>query len=604
MGILQGRLSAVASDLYWPSLQDGFFVPLDDVPELLHMPGGRVSKGHNPSLALADLLYIYTSKREGLRFRFVEVKFRRHLQTARSADALEMIERQVESSWESFESLFGPGAGPLERVTMRLRLARILRFYLHKSRRHGLGDDAFERLSGEVEKLAHDAANYVFPDFTDTHKPHLGYVLCPEYQGASPARLGHGGQSEIFLFGAGRANSPVAFAASTPDEGVLSESNSEESLQEPASQTTLGLVVSSPVVDPNIAKTEETEAVADHVDVLLGSQLSNDDPVIWRVSTKSNPHLMVVGLPGMGKTTALIQICKQLTTAGVAPIVFSYHEDIDQKLGDSIEGGVRAVRFNGLGFNPLQVSGDDGLAYMDNVSMLRDIFAAIFPDLGDVQLGRLREALKQSYLDRGWSATSRGDIPQFRAFYDLLKSEAKPDKGLLLRLDELADYGFFDGASDSFTLLDDVKPALIQIHATQNEFLQRAFASFVLHNIYQSMFKRGVQPNITHAIVFDEAHRASRLKLIPTMAKECRKYGLALVVASQEVKDFDDSLFTAIASYLALRTSEADAKKMAKIIAPSDKLALFTDRVKQTEKYRGWFHAEGLRAPVLAKLLG
>lgn len=70
-----------------------------------------------------------------------------------------------------------------------------------------------------------------------------------------------------------------------------------------------------------------------------------------------------------------------------------------------------------------------------------------------------------------------------------------------------------------------------------------------------------------------------------------------------EVKDFDDSIFTAIASYLALRTSETDARKMAKIFAPSDKVALFTDRIKQTEKYRAWFSSEGLREPQQVRLL-
>ena len=88
------------------------------------------------------------------------------------------------------------------------------------------------------------------------------------------------------------------------------------------------------------------------------------------------------------------------------------------------------------------------------------------------------------------------------------------------------------------------------------------------------MFRRGPQQCITHAIIFDEAHRAAKLKLIPTMAKECRKYGLAFLVASQEVKDFDGSLFTAVANYLALRVNEADAKLMAKIFASSDKVTL------------------------------
>jgi len=111
----------------------------------------------------------------------------------------------------------------------------------------------------------------------------------------------------------------------------------------------------------------------------------------------------------------------------------------------------------------------------------------------------------------------------------------------------LDDYGLFAAVPGigAPTLFDQTRPALIQIHGTQNDYLQRAFATFVLYNLYQGMFRRGVQQRITHAVIFDEAHRAARLKLLATMVKECRKYGIAFVVASQEAKDFDPSLFTA-----------------------------------------------------------
>jgi hypothetical protein len=341
---------------------------------------------------------------------------------------------------------------------------------------------------------------------------------------------------------------------------------------------------------------------ANRAEIVLGEQLVNEEKVIWRVSTQGNPHLLIVGLPGMGKTTCLIQLCRQLVDAGIAPIVFSYHEDIDEKLGALLPRRLKAVNYAGLGFNPLQVVGLSPLAYMDNVAMLRDIFATIFPDLGDVQLGRIREALKQSYTDLGWSNTGSGTIPPFNAFFDILRTDAKPDRGVMLRLNELSDYGFFAATSGSASLLDTDDAAIVKIHGTQNELLQRAFASFVLHNLYQAMFRRGPQNRITHAIVFDEAHRAAKLKLIATMAKECRKFGLALVVASQEVKDFDDSMFTAVASYLALRVNESDAKKMARVMAPSDKIALYADRIKQTEKYRAWYLTEGMKVPVSTKL--
>ena len=84
----------------------------------------------------------------------------------------------------------------------------------------------------------------------------------------------------------------------------------------------------------------------------------------------------------------------------------------------------------------------------------------------------------------------------------------------------------------------------------------------VFYGLYKDMFRRGIQQSITHAVVFDEAHRAARLRLIPTMAKECRKYGISLVLASQEAKDFNVSLFSAIANYLVLRLNEGDAKAL------------------------------------------
>jgi DNA phosphorothioation-dependent restriction protein DptH len=94
-------------------------------------------------------------------------------------------------------------------------------------------------------------------------------------------------------------------------------------------------------------------------------------------------------------------------------------------------------------------------------------------------------------------------------------------------------------------------------------------------------------------VVFDEAHRASRLKLLPTMAKECRKYGLALIVASQEARDFDSSLYAAIASYLALRVTENDARVIAKLVSVSATEARVIDRLKQLPKFHGLYFTEG-----------
>ena len=77
------------------------------------------------------------------------------------------------------------------------------------------------------------------------------------------------------------------------------------------------------------------------------------------------------------------------------------------------------------------------------------------------------------------------------------------------------------------------------------------------------------------------------------MAKESRKYGITLILASQEARDFDTSLFSAIASYLALHVTENDAKTIAKMVVSSDIAKRVIDRLKQLNKYTALFFSEG-----------
>jgi hypothetical protein len=239
---------------------------------------------------------------------------------------------------------------------------------------------------------------------------------------------------------------------------------------------------------------------------------------------------------------------------------------------------------------------------LDVAGAIRDIFSAIFPELGDLQGERIRQALKQSFVETGWDNPNREQLkePDFRRFYEILKSTPKPDRGLqtlVARLQELSDYGFFDVGEQRGNLWDSEEIEVIRVHTTQNEILQRAFASLVFYSLYKEMFRRGPQTRLTHAIIFDEAHRASRLKLIPTMAKECRKYGIALILASQEARDFHVSLYSAIANYLVLRLTDVDAKALARNVSSSDQERSIVDRLKQIDRFRALYFCEGKKKP-------
>ena len=71
-------------------------------------------------------------------------------------------------------------------------------------------------------------------------------------------------------------------------------------------------------------------------------------------------------------------------------------------------GRVRFVDFQGLGFNPLHIiNRESRMAYLDVAGSLRDIFVAIFPELGDLQSERIRKSIKDSFTEAGWDNQSR-----------------------------------------------------------------------------------------------------------------------------------------------------------------------------------------------------
>ncbi|MBM3302321.1 MAG: ATP-binding protein, partial [Deltaproteobacteria bacterium] len=343
--------------------------------------------------------------------------------------------------------------------------------------------------------------------------------------------------------------------------------------------------------------------------VHLGDDVFTAEPVVWRPSTQGHPHLLVVGLSGMGKTTCLINICRQLREQGVLPIVFSYHQDIDERLGELL-GDIRFVDYDGLGYNPLRRPAQEAKhTYLDVAGEIRDIFVAIFPELGDLQGEALRQAIKESYLEQGWGepsgAAREADEPAFGRFVEILRDRPKRDRGmmtLLARLQELEDYALFAPCAERGSLWESERPVVIRVHSTQNQNLQNAFASLLFYGFYKEMFYRRPQDKVSHFIVFDEAHRAARLKLIPKMAQECRKYGIGLVLASQQTRDFHVSLFSLIANYLVLRLTDQDAKALVRNVTTSDQERSLVDKIKQLERYRAFFFCEGRRKPASISL--
>ncbi len=585
LALVRSKCHAAAADNpQWHPLSQGFIVPLDDVRDLVPIEVDPLSSiTIEECRRRADLLYIGIPKRGRLSIAFIEVKYRRYLSQARAPQLYERIEEQTTSNKSRWEStFFSPETCVTERTLQCARLGRVLRFYLEKARRHYLADSIYQRALDELSTLLRNPPEYLPAEITCT-----GYIFCPDFPASQPENQPWDGECKIMMFG----------PDSLPDQNTIVASTQE------AYETTASVVSESNPVSGVLGKLALDEATEAWQGVELGES-STGQRVYWKTEINSNPHLMVVGLPGMGKTHSLINICTQLQRHGIAPIVFSYHDDIDEKLASTLPSVVTHDCLS-LGFNPMNIAQPHSVAHIETAGQLRDIFYAVYPDLGELQREKLRESIKHAYEEAGWANGEIGSIPAFRRFLEILRQSGVKDKAsqtLLMRLNELDDFQFFNAATESKSLLDLALTQVIRIHSVANEAMQRASAGFILYRIYQDMFRRGRASQLTHAIVFDEAHRAGNLKLLPTFAKECRKYGLALVVASQEAKDFDSRLFAATGSYLVLRVTDQDAKIMAKNAAGSSQERTLSDRLKTLPKYEAVFFTESLKKPVGVRL--
>ena len=614
----------------WTQLESGFFIPVDDVRDLLPPLSALGEDGVDAKEARPDLIHVSIAPRKGLLFRFIEVKYRRHLRTARNPEELQRIRQQTASLRERWEKWYSHDISSPFRSVRRAKLARVLRFYADKAKRHadgertkGLTAEAYEALVGEIDRMIEKGGDYTFAEMANGDR---GWVFCPEYAGTKPLKISPPEwNTNIFLFGPGllpdsdfRFEPTAGPPTATRDIVCVRTSTHEER------ESNVNMLQGITKHDEHIPATTIEDGVADQQPdvrnektgnnlfptVYFGTDVLTGAKVQLSLTIKGNPHLLVAGLPGMGKTTCLLNLCKQMLDEGIKPIVFSYHQDIDDQLQKMVSS-IHFIDYHGLGFNPMQVmKRDSRMAYLDVAGALRDIFVAIFPELGDIQGEYLRRAIKDSFIELGWDNPNADLIelhePEFKRFTEILKTSPKPDKGLQTlnaRLEELSDYGFFDSGESFKSLWESEEPIVIRIHTTQNDNLQKAFASLIFYSLYKDMFRRGIQDCITHAVLFDEAHRAAGLRLIPTMAKECRKYGISLILASQEAKDFNVSLFSAIANYLVLRLTENDAKALVRNVASSQQERVLIDKIKQMDKFKALYFCEGKNRPSTVMLL-
>lgn len=295
------------------------------------------------------------------------------------------------------------------------------------------------------------------------------------------------------------------------------------------------------------------------VDVALGKD-AHADEVHWRISTSGSPHLFVLGIPGQGKSVTSRRILNSFAEQGLPALVVDFHGD----MAASPAGGAAVLdAAQGLPISPFEL--DEASRYREASWELSEVIGYVC-GLGEIQRNAVYDGVRSIYEAKGFPRPAGPD--DWPTMDDLATAVAAVDtsartRNVVARLRPLSNFGLFADPAGSRPFADLLRQGVvIDVHGLMEQ-VQRAAGAFVLRKVYREMFRWGQTKQLRLAVVLDEAHRMARDITLPKIMKEGRKYGVAVVVASQGVEDFHPEVLGNAGTKVAFRCNYPQSRKVA-----------------------------------------
>jgi len=548
------------------------FVPIDPHQELVSGTEGET--GYRTDAALVSI----APKSKQVQIDLVETKIRSALQIQEILDLKDKITKQVEQTqWNltSILSKLGP-ANLLHNSHYRKALQDILRFYLDRGLRHNLissaGYDALVKgldslrqweLSIDVSK-----SGYIF---------NLGRPDSYEERGPGGITFHLIGKDKILqLLAAEEAPAPLKaeVGAPTPPEAGIKVTVEE------VVPTTVEKVVKAPAQEERI-----TAATA--ISVYLGKDLVSGRQLFWEPAKElprklTNPHILIVGTSGSGKTQTTMALLYEMWRQGVPSLILDFHgEYADPKMGKfrSQTSAQVVDALAGLPVNPLDVPFDawgKPHNYKRTVWEVSEIIGNIFR-LGLQQQRALKRAMEMAYQLAGFSSDSstwNRRAPRFSQLKEILESQTDERggviTGLLSRLDVLFDVEIFsERAPNRFEDLIS-KVTAVDLSRLFNDEHRLVVARFFLQKVYNHMLLQGESRELKLFVVVDEAHRLSYDETLLRLIREARKYGVGILLSSQEPSDFPTTAIELPGTKFFLQQGPRGSRALGSHLEPSE----------------------------------
>ncbi|MHB1830574.1 MAG: ATP-binding protein [Candidatus Micrarchaeaceae archaeon] len=250
-----------------------------------------------------------------------------------------------------------------------------------------------------------------------------------------------------------------------------------------------------------------------------------------------NPHMMIVGGSGGGKSNACKVIVRALCGSGANVAILDPHNEY-LGLSGSIDAEVYDASRNGI-----NMFDTDGMTEKERASEITGMLKRNFR-LGEVQGYTLYKCIMYTYRilsEKGRSPNIHDLIFTIKVFKKnaRLASEIGVLESLERRL-SLIDTGAFEKSAEMGKVMQGNSVFLLSgLHTPE---AQSIYIEGFLRKVYSNMLNSEKQDRARLYVVIDEAEKLGDNPVIGKIAAEGRKYGIGLIAISQRAKLVDKDL--------------------------------------------------------------
>ena len=279
---------------------------------------------------------------------------------------------------------------------------------------------------------------------------------------------------------------------------------------------------------------------------MKGTIKGSNKKLYWEYGKAGNRHIFVSGKSGSGKTYFLQCLIYEMSKQQVPTLIIDYSNSFTLKelkkplvdyLGDDLI--YYDVKFDGFPLNPFRLFKQEDSSgnmrdesYGDVAERVANIFASVYPKLGDVQQPSLTEAIMDCLEEKGVDIT-------FKDLKNKLNSGDSSSKKIAARLNSFTIHDPFKNGEFEWDILDSRsgKVFVIQL-STFDDNIQKIITELILWDLWNYKVINGSEDKPFN-VVFDEAQNLNFLNNSPSMKilQQGRKHGWSAWFATVSVEN-------------------------------------------------------------------